>query len=104
MDEHNTINRRTDIRINIGLIASIIFGGWLFLYAEIQKLHESTDQRCEKFSLRLENKADRAAASDRYTGSQAKDNKDSTHQRFIDVGKYYEARFEELEKAINKLK
>ena len=65
------LNSNSNIRIPIGVLAGIMASASLFLYAQDERLHDYTDERFRDFESRLDNKADKTAASDRYTGSQA---------------------------------
>ena len=72
------------MRISIGSLAGMVAGFGLFLYAQIAQLHDDTDRRFEEaaskcatryddFEKRLDDKADKTQAADRYTGAQARE-------------------------------
>ena len=93
--DERPINSRTHVGISVGLFVSMAVGVILFLYSEIQAVKASVKSEIKSvrdeiegkrsyFEARLDTKADRSDASDRFTGTDAKDLKESFGQRFSD--------------------
>ena len=70
-DGTSDLDSHSNFRIPIGVLAGLMVSIAVFLYAQDERLHHFVDQRFHDFELRLDGKADKTQASDRYTGSQA---------------------------------
>ena len=102
-ERQRAISSRTSISINVGLVAGIVVGAWVFLYAELHILENEIEARCSRFNERLESKADKSQASDRYTGATHEQYANGVTQRFTDAEKVDARTVEGLQKQIDNL-
>lgn len=89
---------RADFRVNIGLIITMVVGFGAFIFSEITRVEGATSTKCERFSERLDAKADKTDARDRYTGTEAAAYARNVTERFTYVETQIDQRFKAAEK------
>ena len=70
MDKQHNVNRDS-LRVPLLGLFGMVFSVALVLYGQIYTLHQKLDDKLQYFEDKLDSKADKTQAGDRYTGSQA---------------------------------
>ena len=81
-DVRTDITTRTSVKFPIGLIAGIVVGAAAAGWSQFEAHKQYDDERFNELYRDINKKA-----SDRYTGTQARQFEESVKQRFIDVEK-----------------
>ena len=81
-DVRTDITTRTSVKLPIGLIAGIVVGIAAAWWSQFEVHQQYDDERFNELYREIHKKA-----SDRYTGTQARQFEESVKQRFIDIEK-----------------
>lgn len=114
--DERTISSRAHVGISLTSVAGLVVGFGIFLYAQIEALRSDTLRRFEEFQTDCafkweaaerrfdtldHDKADKNAASDRYTGKQAAERNRAVDQRFESIEKANSFAHESLRREID---